>query len=140
MDIKEILRKQAEFDAKHASNQSWNAPITKENVQVLEHLIVCLVGEVGEGANIVKKVVKGDVNRVCLLKGRRFNPFFGLAEASWVLAGLNVLEPLRFFLATIEEYSDDGMTLNGAYGYRMRKALGMDQLEEVIRILKNDLS
>jgi len=62
MDIKEILRKQAEFDAKHASNQSWNAPITKENVQVLEHLIVCLVGEVGEGANIVKKVVRGDVD------------------------------------------------------------------------------
>ena len=84
--------------------------------------------------------MKRDGNRVCLLKGRRFNPFFGLAEASWVLAGLNVLEPLRFFLATIEEYSDDGMTLNGAYGYRMRKALGMDQLEEVIRILKNDPS
>jgi NTP pyrophosphatase (non-canonical NTP hydrolase) len=62
MELKEILKMQADFDASHASRQPWNVPITKDNVDVLEHLLVCLVGEVGECANIVKKIVRGDLD------------------------------------------------------------------------------
>jgi NTP pyrophosphatase (non-canonical NTP hydrolase) len=62
MELKEILRMQSDFDAAHASREKrWNVPITKDNVELLEHLLVCLVGEIGECANIAKKVVRGDL-------------------------------------------------------------------------------
>jgi NTP pyrophosphatase (non-canonical NTP hydrolase) len=60
MELREILKMQAEFDATHQSRENWNTPITKDNVELLEHLIVCLTGEIGECANIAKKVVRGD--------------------------------------------------------------------------------
>ncbi|KKI86516.1 hypothetical protein WZ76_09950 [Shouchella clausii] len=34
--------------------------VDDNNIEVLEHLIVCLVGEVGEFSNIVKKIGRGD--------------------------------------------------------------------------------
>jgi NTP pyrophosphatase (non-canonical NTP hydrolase) len=52
---------QSEFDAAHTSKARWDEPITEDNIQLLEHLLVCLVGEVGECANLVKKVVRGDL-------------------------------------------------------------------------------
>jgi len=60
MELNQILKMQSDFDATHSSRQSWNAPITKDNVELLEHLLVCLIGEIGECANIAKKVVRGD--------------------------------------------------------------------------------
>src|SRR5882724_342547 len=60
MELSHILKMQSDFDATHSSGQSWNAPITKDNVELLEHLLVCLIGEIGECANIAKKVVRGD--------------------------------------------------------------------------------
>jgi NTP pyrophosphatase (non-canonical NTP hydrolase) len=60
MELSQILKMQSDFDATHSSGQSWNAPITKDNVELLEHLLVCLLGEIGECANIAKKVVRGD--------------------------------------------------------------------------------
>src|ERR1035438_3719840 len=62
MELRKILKMQSDFDATHASRQPWNAPITKDNVELLEHLLVCLVGEIGECANIAKKVVRGDLD------------------------------------------------------------------------------
>src|SRR5215467_4785023 len=60
MEFKQILKMQSDFDATHSSGRSWNAPITKDNVELLEHLLVCLLGEIGECANITKKIVRGD--------------------------------------------------------------------------------
>jgi NTP pyrophosphatase (non-canonical NTP hydrolase) len=60
MDISQIIKLQSEFDAQHASNTPWNQPISEGNLYLLEHLLVCLVGEVGECANLIKKVVRGD--------------------------------------------------------------------------------
>ncbi len=37
-------------------------PISADNLQDLEHLVVCLIGEVGEFANELKKIVRGDAS------------------------------------------------------------------------------
>jgi hypothetical protein len=79
-----------------------------------------------------------DGNRICVLRGRRFNPFFALAEASWVLAGRNDVHSLKHYLPDFEAFSDDGVTLNGAYGYRARSHFGQDQLEEAVTLLRRD--
>ena len=49
---------------------------------------------------------------------RNCNPFFHLAEAMWMLAGRNDVAFLDRFNKQMKNFSDDGVTLNGAYGYR----------------------
>jgi hypothetical protein len=87
--------------------------------------------------------------RVLFSQSRDANPFFHLYESLWMLAGRNDLEPLQYFVQSFGNYSDDGRTLNGAYGYRWRHAqvrpstqkvwnewAGVDQLELLIKHLK----
>ena len=79
-----------------------------------------------------------DGNRLLVLKERGFNPFFALAEASWVLAGTRDVKLLETFVSKMSKYSDDGVTLHGAYGFRMRKKYHTDQLERAISLLRDD--
>jgi thymidylate synthase len=66
------------------------------------------------------------VERVLFNSARDANPFFHLMEAMWMLAGRNDLEPVAYYARQMREYSDDGKTLNGAYGHRWRHAHGVD--------------
>jgi len=81
-----------------------------------------------------------DGNRVLILKRRRLNPFFALAEASWVLAGRRDAHPLSIFISRISDLSDDGVILHGAYGFRIRHRYGQDQLEMAIKLLREDVT
>lgn len=58
--------------------------------------------------------------RVLFSKARDANPFFHIFEAIWMLSGSNLVKPLAYFASNMLNYSDDGETLNGAYGYRWR--------------------
>ena len=60
MTLKEIKKIQNTFDAKYKGNIEFNEIITNSNIDPLEHLIVCLLGEFGEFSNIVKKIKRGD--------------------------------------------------------------------------------
>ncbi len=82
--------------------------------------------------------IKNDTFRLCFLKERDINPFFAFAEFSWILEGSNKLKPLEYFISTYSRFSDDGKTLNGAYGFRLRKFFHFDQINKAIEILKND--
>ena len=70
--------------------------------------------------------------------GRGLNPFFALAEIIWFYVGSNELNPLSRFISNYDQYSDDGSTLNGAYGYRIQHAFGFNQLESVINELEEN--
>lgn len=58
--ISQLIAQQREFDERHAGNSPFYSVIDERNLPELEHLIVCLVGEIGEFSNIVKKVRRGD--------------------------------------------------------------------------------
>jgi len=60
MDIKDIMNFQREFDKKYKGRFEFYSEITDENISELEHLLVCLVGEIGELSNITKKITRGD--------------------------------------------------------------------------------
>lgn len=60
LTIHEIKKLQEEFDSKHKGRTPFNEKINSKNIEVLEHLIVCMVGEIGEFSNIIKKVSRGD--------------------------------------------------------------------------------
>lgn len=67
---------------------------------------------------------------------RDANPFFHLFESLWMLAGRNDLAFPQTFVSTFGQFSDDGATLNGAYGYRWREYFGYDQLKTIAEMLR----
>lgn len=76
--------------------------------------------------------------RVLFSPLRDANPFFHLMEALWMLAGKNdLLFPMQFN-QRFREYSDDGSTIWGAYGWRWREFFGYDQLEFIARDLRKN--
>lgn len=93
-------------------------------------------------------------DRVLLNRYRDANPFFHLYESLWMLAGRNDIAPLCYYNSRYKEFSDDGVTANGAYGYRWRHAqtdretkipydarqgaFGVDQLEILISHLRSN--
>jgi hypothetical protein len=68
---------------------------------------------------------------------RRAHPFFHVAEALWMLSGSNDLAWLAQFNKRVFEFSDDGKTWRGAYGHRWFNYFGVDQIKEVIMLLRH---
>ena len=59
--LQELTRSQRDFDLRHESyGRAWATPITQDNISLLLELVVALAGEVGEVANLAKKVARGD--------------------------------------------------------------------------------
>lgn len=61
-----------------------------------------------------------------------------LMEAIWMMAGRNDLATVEPYLPRLKQYSDDGVTLAGAYGHRWRRAFGADQLGPLVQMLRDD--
>ena len=76
--------------------------------------------------------------RVLFWPERDANPFFHLMESLWMIAGRNDVKYLTQFVQTMDQFSDDGLTFNGAYGFRWRHHFDRDQLTLIIEELKAD--
>lgn len=61
MTLQQIIDLQREFDQAHRGSIPFYSRIGPKNVSDLEHLIVAVVGELGEFANITKKIRRGDL-------------------------------------------------------------------------------
>lgn len=84
----------------------------------------------------VTTVYERPEERVLFWPQRDANPFFHFFEALWMLAGRNDTKFVAGFVKNMLNFSDDGKTFHGAYGYRWRKAFGMDQLDLIIETLR----
>lgn len=78
------------------------------------------------------------LQRVCFDATRDANPFFHFMESMWMLAGRRDVPFVEFYNSQMAEYSDDGITFNAAYGYRMRRHFNRDQLALVVEELRTD--
>ncbi|WP_028479087.1 thymidylate synthase [Nocardia sp. CNY236] len=67
---------------------------------------------------------------------RRLNPAFAVAEALWILSGSDEDWIFQYNQA-LTRYADDGV-LQGAYGPRMRRWNGIDQLDRTRQLLQRD--
>ena len=74
--------------------------------------------------------------RVLFSPLRDANPCFHLMESLWMLAGRKDVKFVATFVKRMAEFSDDGTTLWGAYGWRWRDFFKFDQLQTVIDELK----
>lgn len=70
--------------------------------------------------------------RTIFLSGRGWNPAFAIVEAAWMVSGRNDVKPLKHFISNYDQFSDDGHTLHGAYGYRLRHHFKRDQIEAAV--------
>lgn len=73
--------------------------------------------------------------RVLFGETRDANPFFHLMDALWMLSGSNRVDLPALFLPRIKQYSDDGVSFHGSYGYRLRYLNGFDQINRACDIL-----
>jgi len=76
-------------------------------------------------------------NRIVTIEQRRFSLYYAFGEFLWYLSGGNRLEPIEYYAPSIKQFSDDGFTLNSAYGYLFFMKW-FDQVSECIEILKRD--
>lgn len=104
-------------------------------------------GNVIEHECAVSTVYERPWERVLFEEVRDANPFFHFMEGLWMLAGRNDLTFVKQYNNRMGDYSDDGETLHGAYGWRWIDyfrdgsgvALGtINQLDIIIERLKDD--
>ena len=79
-------------------------------------------------------------DRVLFSPLRNANPTFHLLESLWMLEGRRDVEFPATFVARMSSFSDDGVNLNAAYGYRWRKHFGYDQVQWIIDALRAEPS
>ncbi len=83
----------------------------------------------------VSTIYEQPTERVLFDRIRDANPFFHLMESLWIIAGSRRVELPQYFLNNITRFSDDGVTFHGAYGYRLRHAFGVDQIDAAVNVL-----
>jgi len=76
--------------------------------------------------------------RVLFWPERDANPFFHFYESLWMLGGRNDVKSLTRFVGRMAQFSDDGKTFHGAYGYRWRGGCAppLDQLNKIVEQLR----
>lgn len=135
----------------------WGFGITADNVNEALPIGLALVRDRGveytsrgmtmlEVPGPVMTVYRNPQRRVLFDPVRDANPFFHLIEAMWILSGSDHVHLPKYFLPSIEQFSDDGMVFHGAYGHRLRAYRGVsyegnghdtiDQLSEVVKLLQ----
>lgn len=59
-----------------------------------------------------------------------------LGELLWYLSGSKDLAQIQYYLSRYDEASDDGKTVHGAYGPRLMRADGLNQIQNIIERLQ----
>ena len=66
------------------------------------------------------------------------NPGFALAEVVWIVAGREDSRFVNAFYPDLANWQGGGKTYHGAYGHRLRRRFGIDQLERAYLALKEN--
>lgn len=82
--------------------------------------------------------IERPMERFITIPGRRNDPFATIAESMWVLSGRDDVSFLSRYLPRAPQFSDDGIHWRGAYGPRLRDWSGVDQVDEVRKLLLED--
>ena len=69
---------------------------------------------------------------------RKLSVNYAVGELLWYLSGSNSLSDIQPYSSVWEKLSDDGMTINSAYGHRIHHKFGFDQWLHVKNLLTKD--
>ena len=86
--------------------------------------------------------IKNPRDRIISCPERKISMSYAFGELCWYLSGRNDLKMMKYYSKFMERGTDDGKTLNSAYGYRIftgkHPLIPFNQWENVKRLLKND--
>lgn len=116
---------------------------TAENVWKRTYELVTVTGQEQEGRDqetleVIHMLMELTEPSQRFVYSRPINLAFALAEVIWILNGKHRLEELSFWNPRMKNYSDDGLSMHGAYGYRLRKHFENDQLQYAYNSLKHN--
>ncbi|PEY73228.1 thymidylate synthase [Bacillus thuringiensis] len=79
-------------------------------------------------------------NRLIYSHARKINLMFAIGEMCWYLRGANELEIIKYYNRRYPQFSDDNVSLHGAYGVRLftDKLTNFVQWNRVYEMLKED--
>lgn len=66
-----------------------------------------------------------------------YNPAFGLVEFIWIITGNNESGVLNYWNPELPKFSGAGDEYHGAYGFRLRREFGLDQIKRAYDVLSN---
>jgi len=71
---------------------------------------------------------------------RKMDPFYAFGQVLWYLSGSNNLKDISYYDDSWNKRSDDGKTLNSAYGYKIfnTEFCGFSQYKKVLSILRKN--
>lgn len=93
-----------------------------------------VVGEIINAVTVITDPRQGFVKS----KERNLSIKYAVGELLWYLSGSNKLEDISPYSSAWKNLSDDGNTVNSAYGYRIFNKFGFNQWEHVIKLLQKD--
>jgi thymidylate synthase len=93
-----------------------------------------VVGEVINAITVISDPRQGIVQSSI----RKMPIKYAVGELLWYLSGSNRLSDIKPYAKFWDNISDDGETLNSAYGYRIRYQFGFDQWEHAKSLLALD--
>lgn len=83
-------------------------------------------------------VISDPLERWVLARRPAINPAFAIVETVWILAGRDDSSLPNYWNPKLPKYTGPGERYHGAYGYRLRRQFGFDQLDRAYRALKNN--
>lgn len=94
-------------------------------------------GRGGETSEILHAVLRILDPRQRWVHSRRpgLNPAFAIVEAFWILGGRDDADLVNFWNPALPRFAGRTPQYPGAYGHRLRKAFGLDQIEAAIDAL-----
>jgi len=95
---------------------------------------------VGETLELLHVALEVDDPRQRWVISRRpgLNPAFAIADALWILAGSNDAGVMNFWFPGLPKFAGYGPTYAGAYGHRLRRQFGVDQVKRACDALSSD--
>lgn len=83
-------------------------------------------------------VIEDPTRNIIKSPDRKMPMRYAVGELLWYLSGSNRLRDITVFSKVWERMSDNGVTVNSAYGNRIFEAFGFDQMEFIEKILSSD--
>jgi thymidylate synthase len=83
-------------------------------------------------------VINDPRQRWVLSRKPGMNPAFAIAEVIWILSGRHDSAFLNYYNPKLPGFQGNGPEYHGAYGYRLRRQFGFDQIERAYQVLKHN--
>ena len=99
---------------------------------VYDNKIESRIGECKEIINYSIRI-ENPIDRLIMIPERKMNYAYNFAEFCWIMSGDNGINILEKFNKRMASYSDNGVTLSGAYGSRL-----LDYWGQILYKLKNE--